>query len=470
MSGVRDLAFLPAAELAARVSAREASAVETVSAALDRVDRHNETVNAVVTLSPRALEDARAVDRRLARGEDPGPLAGVPVGIKDMTAVAGLRTTYGCGLYADHVPGEDALVVRRLRAAGAVVVGKTNTPEFAAGANTFNDVFGATRNPWDPTLSAGGSTGGGAAGLATGMFALAEGTDLGGSLRIPAAFCGVTGLRPSPGLVPTEPTDWAWDTLMVTGLMARTAADVALGLAAVAGPSAGSPLRRSVAGRDYPAAARAGVARGARIAYCADPAGIGVDAGVERVCREAAFALGRPGAAVEEIDLDLSRARRAFVHLRGRWMVAHHQDRLDRVDRLGPNLAGNIRAGLATTSEQLGRADRIRSGLWRRFAELRRDFDYLLAPCTAVPPFPVERSHPTEIAGRRLETYVDWFAPTFVLSLTGLPVASVPAGLDSRGLPAGLQVVGPPEGEEEVLALAATLERLRPPERPPLAG
>ncbi|MDE0358158.1 MAG: amidase family protein [Gammaproteobacteria bacterium] len=469
MSTVRDLAFLPAVELARLVAGREVSAEEVVSAALDRIGRHNPVVNAVVTLSPRALDDARAIDRRLARGEDPGPLAGVPVGIKDMTAVAGLRTTYGSPLYADHVPAEDALVVRRLRAAGAVVVGKTNTPELAAGANTFNGVFGATRNPWDPALSAGGSTGGGAAGLATGMFALAEGTDLGGSLRIPAAFCGVSGLRPSPGLVPTEPTDWVWDTIMVTGLMARSAEDLALGLAAIAGPSAGSPLRQPVAGRDFPAAARAGVAQGARVAYCADLARIGMDAGVEAVCREAAFALGRAGAAVEEIDLDLSHARRAFLHLRGRWMVAHHQDRLHRIDELGPNLAGNIRAGLATTAGQLGRADRVRSDLWHRFARLRRNFDYLLTPTTAVPPFPVDQSHPTEIAGRRLETYVDWFAPTFVLSLTGLPVASVPAGLDSRGLPVGLQVVGPPAGEEAVLALAATLERLRPPERPSLA-
>ena len=197
---------------------------------------------------------------------------------------------------------------------------------------------------------------------------------------------------------------------------------------------------------------------------------MGVDPGVEGVCREAAFELGRAGAAVEEIDLDLSHARSAFLDLRGRWMVAHHQDRLDRIGELGPNLAGNIRAGLATTPGQLGRADRIRSELWDRFADLRRDFDYLLTPCTAVPPFPVEQSHPTEIAGRRMESYVDWFAPTFVLSLTGLPVASVPAGLDPRGLPVGLQVVGPAGGEEAVLALAATLERLRPPERPSARG
>ena len=201
------------------------------------------------------------LDRRLARGEDPGLLCGLPVGIKDVTPVAGLRTTFGSPIYADHVPKEDALVVRRLREAGAVILGKTNCPEFAAGGNTFNEVFGRTRNPWDPTKSAGGSTGGGAAALATGMIALAEGTDLGGSLRIPASFCGVVGLRPSVGLVPTHPTDWVWDTLQVTGPMARTAEDVALMLQAIAGPSECSPHR--AAGR-RPRLRRRGRARSAQ--------------------------------------------------------------------------------------------------------------------------------------------------------------------------------------------------------------
>ena len=394
------LAFLPAAELRALIGAREVSAEEAVSAALDRVDRHNGRVNAVVTLSPTALDEARAIDRRLARGEDPGPLAGLPVGIKDMTPVAGLRTTYGCPLYADNIPPEDALVVRRLRAAGAVVVGKTNTPEFAAGANTFNDVFGATRNPWDPALSAGGSTGGGAAGLATGMFALAEGTDLGGSLRIPAAFCGVTGLRPSPGLVPTEPTDWLWDTLMVTGLMARSAEDLALGLQAVAGPSPGSPLRQPSVGRDFAAAARSGLAPGARLAYCADLAGMGVDPGVERVCREAAFELRGAGACGRgDRTGPVSRAARLSRPARP-------------VDgRPPPGPPGPHRRAGAQPGGQHPRGPRHHA----RAAGARRpasgansgaaspnsgdDFDYLLTPCMAVPPFPVEQSHPDRDRG-----------------------------------------------------------------------
>src|SRR5262245_27346128 len=266
-----------ATEIARKVGARELSPVEVIQAALERVERLNPTLNAIVTLNPAALDNARALEQRLARGESPGLLAGVPVGIKDVTEVAGLRTTYGSPLYRDHVPAEDALVVQRLRAAGAIVLGKTNTPEFAAGGNTWNDVFGRTRNPWNPALSAGGSTGGGAAALATGMIALAEGTDLGGSLRIPASFCGVVGLRPSPGLVPTYPSDYVWDTLQVTGPMARSAADVALMLQAIAGPSAHSPLRQPTTGRDFVAAMKRGPRPGLRLAYCPDIAGIGID-------------------------------------------------------------------------------------------------------------------------------------------------------------------------------------------------
>lgn len=254
-----EIADLSASELRRLIGKRELSPVEVVKACLARVEQYNPLVNAVVTLNERAVDDARDLERRLSRGDLVGPLCGLPVGIKDVTEVAGLRTTYGSPVYADFVPSEDALVVRRLRQADAVILGKTNTPEFAAGGNTFNEVFGRTRNPWDPTRSAGGSTGGGAAALATGMVALAQGTDLGGSLRIPASFCGVVGLRPSVGLVPTYPSNYLWDTLQVTGPLARTAEDVALMLQAIAGPSPWSPLAQPVAGRDFVAAVSAGV-------------------------------------------------------------------------------------------------------------------------------------------------------------------------------------------------------------------
>src|SRR5687768_14623805 len=264
-----------AAQLLTLLRKRELSAEELTATTLDRIADINPRLNAIVTLNERALDDARALDARRTRGEEPGPLFGLPVGIKDVTPVAGLRTTFGSPMYRDFVPTQDALVVQRFRAAGAIIIGKTNTPEFAAGGNTFNEVFGRTRNPWNLERSAGGSTGGGAAALATGMIALAEGTDLGGSLRIPASFCGVVGLRPSPGLVPTHPTDYVWDTLQVTGPMARTAEDVALMLQAIAGPSPYSPLRQPTAGRDFVAAVKQGVKPGARIAYCSDIAGIG---------------------------------------------------------------------------------------------------------------------------------------------------------------------------------------------------
>lgn len=456
------LALLTAAEMARRVRAREVSPVEVLDACLARVERLNPAINAVVTPNPRARDDARELERRIGAGEDTGPLAGVPVGIKDVTQVGGLRCTFGSPLFSDHVPAEDALVVRRLRAAGAVILGKTNTPEFAAGGNTFNEVFGRTRNPWNPERSAGGSTGGGAAGLATGMIALAEGTDLGGSLRIPASFCGVVGLRPSVGLVPTVPSDYVWDTLQVTGPMARTAEDVALMLQAVAGPSPRAPLAQPAAGRDFAGAVRNADARGLRIAYCRDIAGIGIDAGVERVCREAAFALESAGAVVEEIELDLAYGRKAFLALRGLWFVSMLHPHLDKLEKFGVNVANNLRAGLATSVEELGAAEQARKRMREQFAALFTRFDHLLTPTMAVPPFPVVENYPRTVGGREMETYVDWLAPTFVLSLSGLPVGSVPAGVDGDGMPCGLQVVGAPFGEERVLALQSVIQRLRP--------
>jgi amidase len=472
MSLERDLADLPATELRRLVASREVSPVEVAEACLARLERCNPALNAVVTLNERALDEAREQERRLARGEPPGLLCGLPVGIKDVTPVAGLRTTYGSPLYKNYVPVEDALVVRRLRAAGAVILGKTNCPEFAAGGNTFNEVFGRTRNPWDPTKSAGGSTGGGAAALATGMIALAEGTDLGGSLRIPASFCGVVGLRPSPGLVPTYPADWVWDTLQVTGPVARTAADVALMLQAVCGPSSYAPISQPTAGRDFVGAVRDGVRKGLRLAYCPDIAAIGIDAAIERACRDAVRALEQTergaGATVEVIDFDLSFARPAFLALRGLWFLAWMHSRLDKLDRLGSNVATNVRAGLATTAPQLADAEDVRGEVWHRLRELFEHFDHLLTPCMAVPPFPVEQNYPETIAGKPMETYVDWIAPTFVLSLAGLPVASVPCGLDPDGLPVGLQIVGRPQGEEAVLALAREVQERSPIGAPPL--
>ncbi|UCG75463.1 MAG: amidase [Gemmatimonadota bacterium] len=458
------LADRSACELRRQIGRRELSPVDLVRACLERIEAFGGTVNAVVTLNERAEDEAREAEAALTRGLPASLLCGLPVGIKDVTPVAGLRTTYGSPLFATHVPGDDALVVRRLKRAGAIVLGKTNTPEFAAGASTYNAVFGATRNPWNPALTAGGSSGGGAAALAAGMVALAEGTDLGGSLRVPAAFCGVVGFRPSAGFVPTYPSRYLWDSLQVTGGMARTAEDVALMMTAVAGPSARTPIQQPEYGPGLPDAVRR-IALGAgprRLAYCPDIAAIGVDGEVERICRAAAGELAGEGVTVDEVDLDLSFAREAFHVLRGYWMVAHHQALLDRLDELGEDLADNIRAGLRQSPVRLGLAERDRSRLWERLGAFFERFDALLTPCAAVPPFPVEERYPRTIAGRPMETYIDWIAPTFLLSLSGLPSASVPAGLSAAGLPVGLQIAGRAFGEADVLGLAARIQARRP--------
>ncbi len=462
----RDPALLSAREQARRIRAGELTASELLGACRARVERHDPELNAVVTLNPAAEAEAAAVDAALAAGGDPGPLAGLVVGIKDVTETAGLRTTYGSPLFADHVPERDAVVVRRLREAGAVILGKTNTPEFAAGGNTWNEVFGVTRNPWNPALSAGGSTGGGAVALATGMISLAQGTDLGGSLRIPASFCGVTGLRPTPGLVPTVPAAYLWDDLQATGLMGRDPEDVAFGLRAISGPDPASPVCAPEPRWDDAEVDLAG----SRWAYAGDVAGIGIDAAVGAACREALASLRAGGAHVDEVDLDLSYAWDAFLVLRGHWFVSHFEAELHRVDAFGPNVSANLRSGLSLTPAEIGAAENVRRQVREELLTLLQRYDALLTPCMAIPPFPVEQNYPETVGGRPMKTYVDWIAPTFLLSMPGLPVACVPAGLDAAGLPVGLQVVGPPRGEGQALAVASAISRARPIGLPPLVA
>ena len=462
-----DPALLPAREQARRIRAGELTAVDLLGACLARVERHNGALNAVVTLNPGAEAEAAAVDATLGAGGDPGPLAGLVVGIKDVTETADLRTTYGSPLFADHVPDEDALVVRRLREAGAVILGKTNTPEFAAGGNTWNEVFGVTRNPWNPAVSAGGSTGGGAVALATGMISLAQGTDLGGSLRIPASFCGIAGLRPTPGLVPTAPAAYLWDDLQSTGLMARDPEDVAYGLRAISGSDPASPV--SAPEPHWPEPGATDLARG-RWGYCGDIARIGIDGGVEAACREALASIRAGGARVDEVDLDLSWAWDAFLVLRGHWFVSHFEAELHRIDAFGPNVSANLRSGLSLTPAEIEAAENVRRRVREELLALLEPYDALLTPCMAIPPFPAEQNYPEAVGGRPMKTYVDWIAPTFLLSMPGLPVACVPAGLDAAGLPVGLQVVGPPRGEWRALAVASAIQEARPIGLPPVVA
>ena len=454
---------LPARELARLVREKRASPLEVLEAHLAAIERANPAVNAVVTVAAEAARKAaRAAEAAVMRGDALPPLHGVPVGIKDITPTAGIRTTWGSTLYADHVPAADAEVVTRLKRAGCIVIGKTNTPEFAAGGNTRNKVFGATRNPWDLALSASGSTGGGAAALAAAMMPLAEGSDFGGSLRTPASFCGVVGLRTTAGLVARHPATLPWHDQSVAGPMARDALDCALMLDAMTGLARVSPL--SVPPPWTSAAAiveRAGDLRGVRIGYAPDLGRTGIDREVALVCREAARELERHGAAVEDIAADFADGRDAFITLRGEAMVGNHLARLAKLDVLDPNLAGNIRLGLEVKIDDIARAEHKRAEIWHRWRELFERFDLVLTPTCAVLPFPVEQNYPAEIAGRKLESYIDWVAQTFLVSLAALPAASVPAGL-ARGLPVGLQIIGPRFAEPQILACAKFVERDRP--------
>ena len=462
-----------AIDLARLVRTKAVSPVEILKSHLDAIARANPAINAICTLAAeQAMEAARAAEDAVMRGSAIGPLHGVPIGIKDVTPTAGIRTTYGSPLYAEHVPQEDAEVVIRLKTAGAIVVGKTNTPEFATGANTVNDVFGATRNPWDLRLTAGGSTGGGAAAVAARMLPLAEGTDVGCSLRVPAAYCGVVGLRPTAGLVPNSAEPLPWDPTCVHGPIARTASDVALMLDAMAGASVCSPISFDPPWRGalVQMIEETRDLRDLSIGYVADIAGLGVDAEVERICRSAALGLSKAHASVTELTLDLTAGVDAYQVLRGEWMVAQYTDRLDRLQDFGANLAGNIKLGLALTSRDLAVAERKRAEIWHRMRRFFDDYDLLLTPTVPVPPFPVEQNYPTEIGGRKFDNYTTWFAPAFIVSLVALPAASVPAGMTSAGLPVGIQIIGPRCSEPRILACAKFIAELNPIGRPPQAA
>lgn len=455
-----ELCLLPATRLAAMLRAREVSARELLEAHLVRVDRLNPTVNALVTLD---VEGARAAaadaDDALARGEEVGPLHGLPVGHKDTHLTAGMRTTYGSPVHRHLVPTEDELVVARLREAGAVRLGKTNVPEFAAGSHTTNPVFGPTRNPHDPTRSAGGSSGGAAAALATGMVALAEGSDMGGSLRNPAAFCGVVGLRPSPGRVPTFPAALGFSTLSVQGPLGRTVSDVALGLAVLAGPDRRAPLSLPEPGASFTAPTLESL-RGLRVAWAPDLGGrVPVDPAVRDALAGVPELVASLGGELEEACPDLDEADEVFTVLRA-WLFAAS---LGPVVDAHPELVkatihGNVAAGRRLTGADLALAEAAHTRLHLAIAEFFTRFDVLLAPTTQVVPFDVDTEYPTVVDGVTQPDYLGWMRSCTLVSATGLPALSLPAGRTPAGLPVGLQVVGPPRGDAAVLEVAHALE------------
>jgi amidase len=462
-----------AAELAADIAGNRLSATDVMRAFLERIEHLNPAVNAVCTLSPRALDDAAACDRRLRGGERARPLEGVPFVVKDILQTAGLRTTFGSMIYEHHVPDEDTVSVARLRAAGAILVGKTNTPEFAHDVNTTNRIFGITRNPWNLRATAGGSSGGTGAAVAAALAPIGLGTDLGGSIRIPSAFCGTVGLRPVPGRVPVYPAEFGWDTLVehVHGPMTQTVEDCGLMLAALAGPDDHDPSSLPAEPRDYVKAARyAGRLDGRRVAYTRDLNGlVPVDPEVARLTAEAARSFEQVGALVEEACFDVADVRAIIAGTRGFGMVARYADRLDAYrDRMTAQLINQVTDALALDVRTITRAERMRTSYWHRVRTFLERYDYILAPTVSVPAFRLDQPLPGEIGGVPVERFYDVFLTTYAFSITGLPAMSVPCGLTSQGLPVGLQIVGRRLREDLVLEAAAAYARVCPQHfRPP---
>ncbi|MGF1624800.1 MAG: amidase [Alphaproteobacteria bacterium] len=447
----------PARDLVGRLRRGEVTPHDLLDALEARIAAVNPQVNALPTL---CFERARArADALLAKPVDQrGVLAGLPVPIKDSANVAGVRTTFGSPIFADHVPEVSDLLVQRLEASGAVVYAKSNTPEFEAGGHTFNPVFGVTRNPWDLGRSPGGSTGGGAAALASGMAWLAQGSDFGGSLRTPAAFCGVVGLRPSAGRVPQGPYSSAFQTLSVSGPMARSIDDLALALDAMSGLSNADPMSFESPLQRFSSATRTPEPPH-RVGYSADLGLTPVDPEVAGICRQAVERLDGEGLIVENARPDLTGARDCFLTLRGAHFAALRGPLLQsHRDALKPEVVWNIEQGMALTAGAVAAAENARARICAVMAAFEQDYDLLVTPGAIVPAFPVEERHVAACNGVAFETYIDWLALTYAVSLTGRPALVLPCGLTAGGLPVGLQLVGPLRGEALLLKWAAWIE------------
>jgi amidase len=446
-----------------------------MQACLSQIARINPKVNAICTLldEDQLLRRARAADRQLARSRAVRPLHGFPHAVKDLIPTAGIRTTYGSPIYADHVPTEDALIVQRLKAAGAIIIGKTNTPEFGAGSQTFNAVFGATRNPYDLSRTCGGSSGGAAVSVACGMTPLADGTDLGGSLRNPSSFCNVVGFRPSIGRVPTWPRLQPWTSMSVDGPIARSVRDAALMLSVIAGPDArvptaidqpGSVFRGSL-GRDF---------KGVPVAWSRNLGRYPVEPVVSDVFNSARQVFADLGCGVRDGEPDFADADEVFQTLRA-WSFAEErgEDLRQHRDLMKDTVIWNTEQGLRLSGADVSRAEVKRAALHRRVGEFLERHEFLVLPVSQVAPFPIEVEWVEHINGMPMKTYIDWMATCYAITLTGLPAISVPCGLTPGGLPVGLQIVGRHHRDLDVLKLAHAFEqatRLTGRRRPPVTS
>jgi len=455
-----DLCDLGAVELRRLVGTKRVSPVEILESCIARIEAVNPALNAVVATDfPRARAEAEAAEAAVGTGDDLGPLHGLPVGIKDLESTAGLRTTFGSLLYKDHVPAKDDRLVAAVRAAGGIVIGKTNTPEFGAGANTRNKVYGATGNPFDPALTCGGSSGGSAVALATGMAPLATGSDFGGSLRTPAGFCGVVGFRPTPGTVPDETRVVGLSPFAVLGPMGRDVADAALLLSALIDDDARDPYTHALdpALEEAPGPCDLSALR---IAFSEDLGCAPVAEEIRAVFRARTARLMPLFARAEHRDPALGPVHEVFEILRGVNFLAAHKERVEKHrDLLGPNVIDNTMRALAHSAADVAWAHAEQTKLCRRFLRLFEEVDVLVCPACAVSPFPHEELAVREIDGQAMETYMRWLAITYGITMTTHPVAVIPCGVDGRGLPFGLQIVGPHGGDAYVLRVAHALEQ-----------
>jgi amidase len=461
MTGYRELTALTAVDAVEKLRRREVSPVEMVKAVLQRIDETDGKVNAIPTVcAEMALSRARSLtDSPPDKGDPFWQLAGLPIAVKDLVEVKGVRTTYGSPLFKDFVPNHSNYLVETLENRGAIVIGKSNTPEFGAGGNTFNEVFGATRNPWNLKKTVGGSSGGSAGALAAQQVHLATGSDMGGSLRMPASFCSVVGLRPSPGRVANGPTDFPFANLSVQGPMGRNVADTALMLDSMKGMHRADPISLPAVEEYLVALERYPVPR--RVAWSKDLGVTPVDPEVAEICKRAALRFQELGAVVEEASPDFTNARQVFHIMRAAAMVAKFAAAVEQKrDAFKPELIWNVEEGLNFTSRDIGWADAERGKLYARIAKFYDTYDLLLCPTTVVEPFDVETRYVTEVAGTKFDNYIDWFTITYVLTLTSLPVLSLPCGFTRSGLPIGLQIAGRPRGEAELLSHAHKLESL----------
>jgi amidase len=456
-----DVCFMRAVELRDLIRQKKISAREVMQAHLKQIGRVNSKVNAIVTLLPedQLMAQALAADEALAKNQWLGPLHGMPIGVKDLHETKGIRTTYGSPLHKNDVPDFDCLVVEREKRAGGIVIGKTNVPEFGLGSQTFNPVFGPTHNPYDVTKTCGGSTGGGSVAVACGMIPLADGSDMGGSLRNPPNFCNVVGIRPSPGRVPNSPSRLGWQTLSVAGPVARNVTDCAFFMSVLAGFDRRSPIAIDQPDSQFSLPLGVRSFKGVRVAMFRD-LGLPWDPEVKAAVRAQGKVFESLGCIVEEAEPDLRDANECFVAWRhwsvelgfGDLLAAHG-------DQLNEYVHWHVEEGRKLTGPYLARVEAERTALYQRMREFMEKYEFFVLPVNQVLPFDVNTHYPTEIAGVKMENYIAWMKSAYYVSAVGNPAMSVPCAFSEKGLPIGMQIVGRHHDDWGVLQMGYAFEQ-----------